>query len=118
MDPKEEDMMSCVGLSWGSGAVQPPAGHLDPTKNQTYEVIDSVLKDLAYYFPDEIVHMGGDEIIQGCFSHKPSIDEWVKNEGPYNNVHSVGDLAQYFRVRQRDLLDKDKVAMYWDQGSA
>ena len=41
---------------------------LDPTLDQTYQVIGWVLDDVVDYFPDNYLHLGGDEVDLRCFN--------------------------------------------------
>lgn len=37
-------------------------GPLDPTKDATYQLIDTLWTELAAVFPDKFLHLGGDEV--------------------------------------------------------
>lgn len=48
-------------------------GQLDPTIDLTLQVNKYIFSDLQDYFPDELVHFGGDETISSCWDKRPSI---------------------------------------------
>lgn len=41
---------------------------LDPTKDETYNVVDLVLRDIISTMSDKHVHLGGDEVVYGWYS--------------------------------------------------
>jgi len=65
-----EILVHCDWLAAGNAKLQDKYA-LDPTKNKTYEVIKDVLTEVASMFPDNFMHLGGDEIDQQC---------WLKDE--------------------------------------
>ena len=48
-------------------ALEPPAGQLHPSLPQTYEVINKILNDVSTIFPDDFIHIGGDEARSACW---------------------------------------------------
>eukprot|EP01112_Ceratiomyxa_fruticulosa_P009797 TRINITY_DN2571_c0_g1_i1.p1 TRINITY_DN2571_c0_g1~~TRINITY_DN2571_c0_g1_i1.p1 ORF type:complete len:599 (-),score=91.60 TRINITY_DN2571_c0_g1_i1:147-1943(-) len=55
---------------------------LDVTNDYTYTVIDGLIKELAALFPDEYIHLGGDEVFaQGCWGSQPYVLEWMETNG-------------------------------------
>ena len=40
----------------------------DPTGEGFFELLDSIVAELAHDFPDEFLHMGGDEVDTACWS--------------------------------------------------
>ncbi|CAD8062286.1 unnamed protein product [Paramecium sonneborni] len=89
-------------------------GQFDPTLDLTYEVVKSVLQDLADMFEKvQFVHFGGDEAIQSCYNQRPSIKEFM-------NQHGIADyieLQTYYRQKQKsiwknEIKSKKRIA-YW-----
>jgi len=60
---------------------------IDPTIDLTYEVNKGILTDLQNYFPDEFIHMGGDEVFGACWDRRPSIAKWMKK-------HNISDYYE------------------------
>ena len=53
---------------------------LDPSRNATFAAIDNVLKDLFSVFPDNFVHLGGDEVDTSCWSSTERIAAWMQSK--------------------------------------
>jgi len=54
---------------------------LNLAKPETFELIMDILTDLSNIFPDEYIHLGGDEVLGGnrkrCWGNTRSIKEWL-----------------------------------------
>ncbi|MEX9542561.1 family 20 glycosylhydrolase, partial [Escherichia coli] len=53
---------------WG---VHPPL--LNPTQESVYQFTDALIGELATIFPDEYIHIGGDEVHPTQWQNNPSI---------------------------------------------
>ncbi len=42
-------------------------GPMDPTKEYVYSVLNTLFAELADVFPDDYVHLGGDEVDTSCW---------------------------------------------------
>jgi|LauGreDrversion4_2_1035121.scaffolds.fasta_scaffold324869_4 hexosaminidase len=51
----------------------PPTGVLDPSYNITYDLLQGIFNDFKTYFPDDMIHLGGDEVMQSCFNENPNL---------------------------------------------
>ena len=92
----------------------PPTGVLDPSYNKTFELMAGLLKDLNDTFTDNMIHLGGDEVIGDCYAENPNIDQFMKD----NNITAgnYDGLVVYHQNKTRALLrelNKDKVGVYW-----
>lgn len=56
-------------------------GQLDITMESTYELVNGIVEEIQDIFPDEYVHLGGDEVIYSCYNKRPSIKEKMKEMG-------------------------------------
>ena len=54
---------------------------LDITKNATFDTVEGLLSELAGLFPDQFLHIGGDELDTTCWSQHPYIVDWFKAQG-------------------------------------
>jgi len=54
---------------------------LDPTMDLTYEVNGWIWNDIQNMFPDNYVHMGGDEVFGYCWDQRPSIKDFMNKNG-------------------------------------
>lgn len=50
-----------------SGKKSGKLGPMDPTKNFTYEFVTKLFQELPDLFPEEYVHLGGDEVGFECW---------------------------------------------------
>jgi hexosaminidase len=66
----------CPGFS---GNINNPA--LDITKNETYTVVQDVIGDLTRLAPEQLFHIGGDEVDTYCWSQRPAIMQWLNERG-------------------------------------
>lgn len=49
----------------------------NPVSEKTYEFLEGYLKDVASYFPDQILHLGGDELPTNCWTKSPEINDYL-----------------------------------------
>ena len=77
--------------------------------SQTYEVVNGVFKEIQEMFPDEFIHLGGDEVSFNCWKNKTSIHDWMVKNG----ISSYQDLEIMYRNKQRKLVNKTSI--YWFQ---
>jgi hexosaminidase len=69
-DEKFNKAIRCFMRDWSNnvpGAYRinggPPTGVLDPSYNETYELLEGIFTDFNSSFPDNMVHLGGDEVM-------------------------------------------------------
>jgi len=119
MDPGLQYLTRCFNRDWPytvSGAYKikggPPTGVIDPSYAESYDVVEGILRDMNDYFPDTMVHLGGDEVLSSCFNENPSIQDFMI----YAGVSTYDDLVTYFIGQIRDRLtsiNPNKQAIYW-----
>ncbi|WP_255551525.1 beta-N-acetylhexosaminidase [Granulicella sp. dw_53] len=96
-----------IGRTFG---VWDPA--LDPTKESTYKFLDSFIEEMAALFPDEYMHMGGDESNGKDWKANPAIAAYMQQ----HKIKSTDDLQVYFSTRVLALVKKHKKQMVgWDE---
>ena len=84
----------------------------DPTKEETYEFFDAFLSEMAALFPDEYMHIGGDENNGQQWDKNPAIQSFMKKKGIKDN-HA---LQSYFNERILAILEKNGKKMAgWDE---
>jgi len=89
--------------------VRPP---IDPTLEETYQVLDSVLGEMASLFPDPYFHIGGDEVDGKYWDGNERIQEWMRAHDIKNNH----ELQAYFSKRVQVILAKHGKHMEgWDE---
>ena len=85
---------------------------MDPTKESTYQFLDTFLREMTALFPDEYMHIGGDENNGKEWDANPGIQEYKKN----NNLTSNDALQASFNKRMLGILTKyDKKMAGWDE---
>lgn len=81
-------------------------------KEESFEFMDKVLTEVAALFPDEYIHIGGDECFKGFWHKCPRCQARMKAEGLKNEE----ELQSYFIHRMESILkDKGKKLIGWDE---
>ncbi len=84
----------------------------NPVKEETYEFFDKFFKEMADLFPDEYMHIGGDENNGKQWDANPEIQEFMKE----NNIPDNHTLQSYFNSRLLEILTKyNKKMIGWDE---
>ena len=85
---------------------------LDPTREDVYKFLDTFLGEMAALFPDDYLHIGGDENEGKQWDRNPAIQAYMKQKGIKDN-HA---LQAYFNTRLLKILQKHKKKMIgWDE---
>ncbi|MCK5135588.1 MAG: family 20 glycosylhydrolase [Bacteroidales bacterium] len=85
---------------------------LDPTREEVYEFLDRFFGEMAGLFPDDYIHIGGDEVKPLHWNENPAIQEFMKE----NDLDDPHALQAYFNIRLQKLLKKhDRKMMGWDE---
>jgi hexosaminidase len=85
---------------------------LDPSSKKVYEVLDKVFTEVAALFPNEYIHVGGDEAYHGYWEADEDNQKLMKKEG-LKNGH---ELQGYFLKRVGEIVrSKGKKVIGWDE---
>lgn len=100
----------------GTYTIEKRFGVFDPTFNPAneniYPFFDAFLKEMADLFPDEYIHIGGDENNGVQWTANPSIQKFIKD----NNLVDNHGLQAYFNQKLHKILSKYKKKMIgWDE---
>lgn len=100
----------------GTYTIEKRFGVFDPTFNPAneniYPFFDAFLKEMADLFPDEYIHIGGDENNGVQWAANPSIQKFIKD----NNLVDNHGLQAYFNQKLHKILSKYKKKMIgWDE---
>lgn len=89
-----------------------PPTAMDPTQEDTYKFLDKFLDEMTKLFPDQYVHIGGDEVDPRPWNTNPKIQEYMRAHG----MKDAKDLQAYFNQRVEKILHKHhKTMMGWDE---
>ncbi|WP_089841401.1 beta-N-acetylhexosaminidase [Granulicella pectinivorans] len=85
---------------------------IDPTRPETYTFIKAFLTEMAGIFPDEYVHIGGDEAPAPDWKTNPKIVAFMKSKGLKDN----DAMQAYFNTQILAILKGlNKRMMGWDE---
>jgi hexosaminidase len=85
---------------------------IDPTREETYLFLDTLLSEVASLFPDQYFHIGGDENNGKDWAKNDSIQRFMKSNG----MNSTVALQNYFNKRVQQILKKsNKHIIGWDE---
>jgi len=85
---------------------------MNPAQEYTYEFLDQFLSEMAELFPDEYMHIGGDEVGGDHWDANEQIQEFMKENGLDDNH----ELQAYFNRRVLEILtDNEKKMVGWDE---
>jgi hexosaminidase len=85
---------------------------LDPTKEETYRVLDQLIGEMAALFPDRYFHIGGDEIEDAQWKRSSTIQAFARE----HNLADSHALHTYFNRRVQALLARHgKIMVGWDE---
>jgi len=103
---------------WGSGNPQPTRRFgvhrecLDPSNPEILPAIEILLGELAEVFPDEFVHIGGDEVHPEWWTASERVRAYMDDHG----LADVDELqAEFNRCVTAMALDLGKRVMGWDE---
>jgi hexosaminidase len=96
-----------IERKWG---ILDPA--LDPTREEIYTFLDGLIGEVAALFPDEYLHVGGDEVNGKQWDRNPRVQTFKQEHGLKNNA----ELQLYFEKRLLPIVQKHgKKMIGWDE---
>jgi hexosaminidase len=100
----------------GPYSIEREWGIFDPTFNpvseETYDFLDKFFKEMAELFPDEYMHIGGDENNGKQWRENSEIREFMREI----NIPDKYSLQNYFNFRLLEILTKyNKNLVGWDE---
>lgn len=84
---------------------------MNPIKNETFAFLNDFFQEISEVFPDDYVHIGGDEVGYECWESNASIQNYVQQ----NNI-SLEELKDDFNVKAAKIVtDNIKTPMVWEE---
>jgi len=81
---------------------------LDVTLNKTADVVFSLVDEVVDMFPDPLLHLGGDEVDQACWSEIPRISAFAR-------AHNISNLQAWFTRKVLDHIGTRKQVVLWEE---
>jgi hexosaminidase len=91
-----------------------PNEPINPTVPETYRFIEAIYNDLSDIFPDEFVHVGGDEVqfSEQCWLNSTTITKWMKD----HRMNQTVELYEYFETRLLKIVSSfNKTPVVWQE---
>jgi len=86
--------------------------YLSVVREENYEMLDTILGEIAALFPSSYLHIGGEEVNQEEWDSSPEHRKFMEE----NNLNEAGELQGYFTVRVEKLLRKHgKTMAGWNE---
>lgn len=84
---------------------------LNPTLDETVSVMTAILRDIRDATSAKYLHLGGDEVVYGCWEADPTIAQYMAD----NQIASYQDLFAAFIVKADDVAGKLGVTpIHWE----
>lgn len=103
---------------WGAGQAPPSVrfgvhpGCLNPADESVYSAIDGLLTEVAAVFPDEYIHLGGDEVHSSWWRDHAGVQAFMAQQGL---TDSAALQASFNRRVVASLARLDRKAIGWDE---
>lgn len=109
-------------LSWGKGipslltkcgdSFPRPYGPIDPTDENNYVILEKLFKEVHEVFPDQYLHLGGDEVEFGCWQSSTKIKDFMRQ----NKISSFTGLESYYIYKLLNITNKlDAKSIVWQE---
>lgn len=92
---------------------------LDPSTEETFELMGGLFGEVtgnasrAGIFPDDFVHLGGDEVVTDCWTSTPRIAQWMKEKG-----FSADDAYMYIVDRAHQIVSgMGRTSIHWEESA-
>ena len=73
---------------------------LNPTLPETYETIGAIIKDLVASSRSAMIHLGGDEVVYGCWREDQGITQYMAENG----IANYNQLLSMFVLKVDDIM--------------
>ncbi|XP_054166037.1 beta-hexosaminidase subunit alpha-like [Oppia nitens] len=88
-------------------------GPLNPSLNTTYDFLNTLFKEIVGIFPDQYLHLGGNEVDYRCWKSNPDIQTFMKVQRISGLYYK---LEEYYFKRLFDIItNMNKTWIVWQQ---
>ncbi|ORY04213.1 N-acetylhexosaminidase [Basidiobolus meristosporus CBS 931.73] len=107
------DIVNCMNMQpdWDTYAAEPNSGQLDIINPKTDEVVQNFLKEVAQWFDDDFIHIGGDEVNMKCWEITPGYPEYLEKHNK-----TMEDVLLDFVIKTHNWVrDNKKIPITWQE---
>ncbi|XP_019767408.2 beta-hexosaminidase subunit alpha [Dendroctonus ponderosae] len=88
------------------------SGPMDPSREETFEFLQSLFSELRGVFKDEFIHLGGDEVDFSCWRQSENISNLMKDL----NISSYEGVESYYVQKVVDMAEGlDYKQIVWEE---
>lgn len=85
---------------------------LDPSREEVYQFIERLTKEIVALFPDRYFHLGGDEVNPDAWEANEAINTFMQNQG----LEDYAALQAHFVQRYARIIQaQGKIAVGWNE---
>lgn len=93
---------SQVGLITACNNTSVFSSPMDPTKEKNYVFLQKFLAEVSNVFPENYIHLGGDEVNFDCWNKSKDVQDFMK----HHNITTFEGVQSYHMKRVTDIMDK------------
>ncbi|KAJ8944945.1 hypothetical protein NQ318_013093 [Aromia moschata] len=106
---RPELLTECYSDGYKTGQLGP----LDPTKNDSYSFLQDLFQEIGEVFPDEYIHLGGDEVDFDCWESNPDITAFMEK---HNITGQYAELESLYIQQLINIVDElNSKSIVWEE---
>ena len=64
-----------------SGKPDGTLGPINPTREENFKILNTLIGEIKSVFDDDYLHLGGDEVKKQCWTSNPDVTQWMDEHG-------------------------------------